>query len=399
MNQRTSSVIPLKVIMVGALPVDHAEVKGGVEAVILNLLKSFTFLGENIDVTHLAFSKEIRKETTIALSDNVRIRFVPFIIPLELVDYIINGKTLNRIIDEERADIIHIQEITPHLLRFLTFPKERVIVTQHGIMAEEFKYASGVSQRLKCLFKAAVERYAFPRFRNIIFISQYNRRLYDGIPSNETQIFNPVNPIFFEKVTAAKSKKNNLLYVGVLSRRKNIKLVIEALHELNQQGYSFELHVAGGFKEAAYEEEVMSVVDQFGLKDRIHFHGWLKQEQIRALYEICPLFVLPSMQETLPVSIAEAMAQGKIVIASDVGAIREMLTDRESGFLFMRNDKNDLVQTFAEVFDLADGNRIGEAARAEALEKFDPQKIALETIKFYRQVVGTMSPREGGKDS
>jgi glycosyltransferase involved in cell wall biosynthesis len=384
--------------MVGALPVDLGEVKGGVEAVIVNLLNSLKHLN-GISVTHLAFSKDVKKDTTVSLSENVRIRFLPFVNRLELVDYVINGKTLNRIIEEERADIIHIQEITPHLLRFITFPKERLIVTQHGIMAEELKYAAGASQRLKCLFKAAVEKYVFPRFRNVIFISQYNRSLYQGVPANETQIFNPVNPIFFEKVTSSKPKKNSLLYVGVLSRRKNIKLVIEALHELNHKGHTFELHVAGGFKEAAYEEEVMSFVDQFGLKDRVHFYGWLKQEKIRALYETCPIFILPSMQETLPVSIAEAMAQGKIVVASDVGAIREMFTDRQSGFLFKRNDKNDLVNTLADVFNHTGSDRIGEAARSEALEKFHPEKIAQKTINFYRQVLRAHSVYEGGKDS
>lgn len=398
MNLSNQSSSRIKIVLVGALPVNTAEVKGGVEAVIVNLLNSFRGLAD-VSVTHLAFSKEVRDERTMELSENVRIRFIPFLNPLELVDYVINGKNLNRIIREERPDIIHIQEITPHLLRFLAFPKQRLVVTQHGIMAEELKYASGTSQRLKCLFKVAVEKYAFPKFRNVIFISQYNRRLYQGVPSHETQIFNPVNPIFFEKVTSSMSKKNNLLYVGVLSRRKNIKLVVEALHNLNQQGYHFELNVAGGFKEAAYEEEVMSAVDEFGLKDRIHFHGWVSQERIRELYEICPIFILPSMQETLPVSIAEAMAQGKIVVASDVGAIREMFSDRKSGFLFKRNDKNDLVQTLAEVFNHEQSDRIGETARTEAIEKFHPQKIALKTINFYRQVVAADSRDKGGNRS
>ena len=398
MNHENPSFRRLKVVLVGALPITLTAVKGGVEAVIVNLLNSFKSMPD-IDVTHLTFTKEVKKEERITLSENVRIRFVPFLSNLELVDYVINGSTLNRIVQEESPDIIHIQEITPHLLRFLAFPKGRIIVTQHGIMAEELKYASGLSQRLKCMFKAAVEQYAFPRFRNVIFISGYNRKLYTGVPSNETQIFNPVNPIFFEKVTGENHKKNNLLFVGVLSRRKNIKLVIEALRDLKQQKHAFELHVAGGFKEAAYEKEVMSAVDEFGLKDQVHFHGWLKQEQIRELYQVCAIFILPSMQETLPVSIAEAMAQGKIVVASDVGAIREMFTDRESGFLFKRNNKKDLAKTLAEVFGHPDGNRIGEAARKEALEKFNPQTIAVKTISFYWKVLASREMNEGGADS
>lgn len=396
MNPINSLPNKLKVILVGALPLQLEHVKGGVEAVILNLLNSFRSIPD-VSVTHLAFTKEVNDEKIINLAENVRIRFLPFLNKLELIDYVINGKTLKQIFEEEQPDIIHIQEITPHLLRFLAYPKAKVVVTQHGIMAEELKYASGLSQRFKCLFKAAVEKYAFPKFPNVIFISQYNRRLYKGVPEKEAQIFNPVNPIFFEEVTGTNPEKNSLLYVGVLSRRKNIKLVIEALNDLRRQGHSFELHVAGGFKEAAYEEEVMSAVDEFGLKDSVHFHGWLRQDQIRELYQVCPIFILPSMQETLPVSIAEAMAQGKIVVASDVGAIREMFTDRISGFLFKKNAKNDLVKTLSEVFNHSNGGQIGAAARAEALEKFHPEKIAMKTIDFYRKVAGKPDIDKGGK--
>jgi glycosyltransferase involved in cell wall biosynthesis len=181
--------------------------------------------------------------------------------------------------------------------------------------------------------------------------------------------------------------------VGVLSRRKNIRIVIEALHELKNEGKIFRLHVMGGYKDDGYEGEITALVDRYQLKDQIVFHGWVKQEQIREIYSRCPIFILPSQQETLPVSIGEAMALGKVVIASDVGAIREMFSDRQSGFLFKKNDRDDLVRVLRAVYDNPDLAVIGQRAKQEAIEKFHPRLIAEKTIHFYQEVLQTLPSR------
>src|SRR5690606_32444451 len=157
--------------------------------------------------------------------------------------------------------------------------------------------------------------------------------------------------------------------------------------------YTFTLHVAGGFKDATYEGQIKALIDDADLSDHIVFHGWQTQEEIARLYAESPLFVLPSLQETLPVSVAEAMARGRIVIASDVGGIREMFTDMVSGFLFQRNNARELAEVFRKVFELNEDNGIGRRAQAEALERFNPLNIARETLSFYREVLATKHQR------
>jgi glycosyltransferase involved in cell wall biosynthesis len=376
----------LKVLMIGALPVELNMVKGGVEAVIMNLFAGFRNI-PGIRIIHVAFTKEIKAPLEIHFADNVVIHFLPFAIPFELMDYFINDKALQNIIAKEDPHLIHIQEITPHIIRFLRYPKNNIVVTQHGIMKEELKYASGVGQKLKCLFKAGVERYIFPVFDNVIFISRYNQKLYPPKPVNAVQIYNPVNPIFFADAPSPVLKANSMVYVGVLSRRKNIRIIIEGMREMNRQNRRFTLHVAGGFKEAAYETEIMSLVRDSGLADQIIFHGWLRQEEVREIFKQCPVFILPSLQETLPVSIGEAMAQGKVVVATDVGAISEMFTNKVSGFIFHKNDLTDLVRVLNTIYDNPDLAAIGERARKEAVEKFHPALIASRTIAFYQEVL------------
>ena len=113
----------------------------------------------------------------------------------------------------------------------------------------------------------------------------------------------------------------------------------------------------------------------------------MKQEQLREIFPHCPILILPSQQETLPVSIGEAMALGKVVIASDVGAINEMFSDGKSGFLFRKNERPDLVRVLRSVYDHPDLDGIGQRARQEAIEKFHPTLIAEKTIRFYREVI------------
>jgi glycosyltransferase involved in cell wall biosynthesis len=377
----------LKVLMVGTLPVDLESVKGGVEAAILNLFSGFSTLPE-VEVVHLSFVEDVREQTAVRFSENVKIRFIPFKVKIRLLDYILNASTLKQIIREEIPDVIHIQESEPHLLRFLFIPKQNIVVTQHGIMREELKYASGIKNKLKFVFKASVERFVFPLFRNVVFISDYNRKLFKGKLLHSASIYNAVNPIFFTHKPASMPAKNAIIYVGVLSHRKNLKLIIEALQVLKRRGIYFTLHVVGWYKEndLGYEIDIVELVKRYGLGKQITFHGWLKQRDILKVFDQCSVFVLPSLQETLPVSIAEAMALGKVVMATDVGAISEMFEDEKTGHLIKRNGLAELVTLLHTHYHQPYEATI-ERIQQEAVEKYHPEANARRTVEFYHQII------------
>jgi glycosyltransferase involved in cell wall biosynthesis len=265
------------------------------------------------------------------------------------------------------------------------------VVTQHGIMKEELKYATGVKGKLKFLFKAMVERYVFPSFKNIIFISKYNRSLFTGTLHKSENIYNAVSPIFFDHVSHHEPERNAIIYVGVLNKRKNLRLVIEALHELKKKDIMYHLHVVGWYKENEhdYEHIILELVKNYQLADQIKFYGWLKQPEMLEVFDCATTFVLPSLQETLPVSIAEAMALGKIVIASNVGAISEMFEDKASGYLFSKNDLNKLVSLLETLYlDQAKAAELSAAIKKIAIEKYHPVENAKRTVHFYKQVLG-----------
>jgi glycosyltransferase involved in cell wall biosynthesis len=382
----------MKVLMFGTLPLDLKSVRGGVESAIINLLSGFRKL-ENLEVVHISFSKDATEEFESVLTPNVRVLFIPFKSRFPILDYWLNRKKLSQLIKNEAPQIIHIQESEPHLLRFLCYPRKNIVVTQHGIMREELKYASGLVQVSKFIFKSTIERFLFPTFNNIIFISEYNRNLFKGRLLNGYQIYNAVNPDFFKQNADFSADRNSLIYVGVISRRKNLRMVIEALHLLKKQQVFYTLQVVGGYKDGdrSYKEEIDELVRTYGLANQITFHGWLKQNEIPDLISRSAYFILPSNQETLPVSIAEAMAMGKVIIATDVGAVREMFEDKASGYLIKKDDVKGLVNLLTALDQNKRLSEFSMNATKEAYEKYYPDSNALKTFEFYKQVYKGLS--------
>ena len=187
---------------------------------------------------------------------------------------------------------------------------------------------------------------------------------------------------------SASGKINSLIYVGEINKRKNLKIVLEALGILKKEGIIFKLNVAGGYREESYKQVITELVDEKGIQDQLVFHGWMTQQQIFSLLEESSIFVLPSLQETLPLSIGEAMARGKVVVASNVGGIAEMFTDKTSGFIFERDNLEQLVVLLRNLYNnqnLIDS--VSKQARIDADGKFAADLVAAQTINFYRQVI------------
>ena len=165
-------------------------------------------------------------------------------------------------------------------------------------------------------------------------------------------------------------------------------MLIQALEKLKGEGVTYELHVVGGFRERQYEVEINRIIENSSVKGQIKFHGWKTQEEILSIYKECSIFVLPSQQETLPVSIAEAMAMGKVVIASNVGAISEMFRNNISGLLFQKNNLEDLCNCLRRLnnnCELIDSMSL--EATLEARSKYETHMVASRTIDFYKSVL------------
>jgi len=157
---------------------------------------------------------------------------------------------------------------------------------------------------------------------------------------------NPIAQSFF-KESVSDRNVINLLFMGKLCDNKGIFDFITYLasndYFLNNQ---IRLVIAGNGENDRLEK----ILYDLNLKSRIEYKGWVAGDDKNALINECDLFVLPSYVEGLPVSILEAMASGKAIIATNVGGIPSIVKNNYNGWLFDPGAFSQLDDIFSNIF-------------------------------------------------
>ena len=110
------------------------------------------------------------------------------------------------------------------------------------------------------------------------------------------------------------------------------------------------LLVGGGMREPALRRRV----SELGLDEQVIFAGSVPHGEVQRYYSVVDVFVYPRLSVRVteivtPLKPLEAMAQGRIVVASNVGGHRELIRDGETGFLFAAGDVADLARTIERI--------------------------------------------------
>lgn len=147
-------------------------------------------------------------------------------------------------------------------------------------------------------------------------------------------------PINFEQVNWLKNKfalneKFIILSICRLSEKKGIGNLIKAIYELGEKGKDVIILVVG---EGPDESNLQSMVKSLGLVERVIFCGRILHDQIINYYDLCDIFVLPSIQESFGRVYVEAGARHKCSIACSVGGVTEVIENNTSGLLVPPNN-------------------------------------------------------------
>lgn len=186
-----------------------------------------------------------------------------------------------------------------------------------------------------------------------------------------------------------------LLYVGTLSRRKGIDDLVTALELLRErEGPAFSLQVVGGSAEVGEDEaeQLRSRVRAAGLEDALL--GSCSSDQVQARLRAADVFVLPSHWEGQPIAILEAMATGLPVVVTSVGANPQVVRDGVDGRVVPPHDPDALADALAQVLgDAPLRRRLGEQARARAVERHDTARLRQRLTEIYADAVRRTSGR------
>jgi glycosyltransferase involved in cell wall biosynthesis len=132
---------------------------------------------------------------------------------------------------------------------------------------------------------------------------------------------------------------------------------------------------------------------RIGVEEQVQFLGY--REDIPQLLTSCDLFVLPSVYEPLGLSVLEAMAAGKPVIASAVGGLKESVIDGVTGLLVPPKNPERLAGAIRQLLcDRVLAKRFGEAGKARATQVFTAEAMVKGVTEVYTDLLAGELPAE-----
>ena len=187
--------------------------------------------------------------------------------------------------------------------------------------------------------------------------------LEDGLAKGEE-----VNPLCFA-------------YVGRLVSEKGLPLLIRAARRLREDGYDFRLRFVGDGPE---RQALEALVKESELQRNITFTGFLKDKRLEVALSDAAAVVMPSIwEETAGLAAIEQMFRGRLVIASDIGGLGEIVGT--AGMTFPPGDVEALASCMKHVLDKPDAVReFGRIARQRALECFGLDHMLKDHLALYR---------------
>jgi glycosyltransferase involved in cell wall biosynthesis len=185
----------------------------------------------------------------------------------------------------------------------------------------------------------------------------------------DTELYHPArrDSAFFEKFGASNGEVR-LLYVGRISREKDLDLLADAYRRLRKEGLPVRLFVVG---HGPYSEALAKSLPE------AFFTGYLRGTELAAAYASADIFVFPSTTDTFGNVILEAHASGLPVVVSDSGGPKELVADKANGLITRSHDVEDFTRAIrALVADRALRERMANSARDSVTDRSWPLAFA-----------------------
>ncbi len=250
----------------------------------------------------------------------------------------------------------------------------------------------------------ALETRALHRVDRVTTICEGLRRdiVGRGIAADRvTVIPNAVDPASFAPAGAADPElqaslglagRTVLGFIGSFYPYEGLDLLLAALPRIVAAQPDVRVLLVGGGSE---EAELRAQAAALGLADRIVFAGRVPHERVQRYYDLVDVLVYPRHRMRLtelvtPLKPLEAMAQGKMLVASDVGGHRELIRDGVTGTLFPAGDAQALAAAITGLLERRhEWPRLRDAARHYVLQ----ERTWAASVEAYRRVYGALVAR------
>lgn len=353
---------------------------GGTEKIVLtlcNLLDSSRFKANVCVFKTGKYEKELQSGQRVFTL--VKTNGPPKHLIRKSLDFIKRVQLLKKIIREESIDIIHTHHLEPFIHELLTLRKRRSLKwvhTEHQKMDVQIKYSKRMLNVCKYFLK-------FPDI--LTGVSNATSSYFCNnakVPKNRIHtILNGIDVDMFSKLKKRTNIRKELNLpekvqlvgiVGGLRREKNHKNLVCAFARAHNKLPLLHLVIVG---DGECRKELERLVHDLKIADYVHFLGY--RLDIPEIMSAIDVYCLSSLFEGMPLSIVEAWAARKPVVATDVIGIRELVRHEENGILAPCNNPEKLAEGLIKV--LTDNKLREKIAR-------NGQRFALDNCTVERMI-------------
>jgi len=157
------------------------------------------------------------------------------------------------------------------------------------------------------------------------------------------------NGVDTEKYNRARNNlldyKDTVLFLGRIVKEKGVYELVDAIRIIADEGRDIKLFIVG----PGESEKLRDYISKMKVTSEIQVLDWADEDKKIKLLSICAIVVLPSYTEALPMSILEAMAAGKAIVATKVGAIPDLIKSKNNGELIDPMDARQLASAVIKV--------------------------------------------------
>ncbi len=186
-----------------------------------------------------------------------------------------------------------------------------------------------------------------------------------------------------------------LLFVGALDKAhyfKGIQFLINSFGVLDYSGdqdsiYRIKLLIVG---EGNLKKKYQSEVAEEGLQDKIIFADPVSDKELPKYYNLADAVILPSIDrsEAFGITLTEAMACSKPVVASNLPGVRSVVEDGVNGFVFEVEQEGDLANRVNQLFqDKELREKMGAAGRLKVEKYYNHDAVTNSLVRLYEKIV------------
>lgn len=337
---------------------------------------------KNIEVVLFSLRKD--GDINNLVDKNIKIRYFPFSGKL---GFIFNGFFINKMIEEEKPDIVNIHRATSYGLlgRFIKF--ENKLLNVWGSDIYDFPKQSKLKKKILIKNLNSYKAIASTSYCMAKETEQYlmkKQEIYITPFGVEIEKFKNLNLV----------KKEDKIIIGVvktLELKYGIEYLIKAVKELEKilaKEY-FEKIEVRVYGKGSLKKSLENLAKELNIEKKIKFEGFILNSEVPKVINKMDIFVVPSLEESFGVAAVEAMACEVPVIVSDADGLKEVVIDKETGFIVHRKNYRDIASKIKILIkDEELRKKLGKAGRKRVIELYNWNDNVENMIKIYKRERG-----------